>query len=321
MTGTGMGRWDGARSWSAPESLRVWMVLALGVLLAGCFGGGSEEGAVRRGDQAFARGDLPEALAEYRLGLRQGNRSTELLIRAAHAYARSGRITDARDHYREAIEQDPEIADLAAADLLRVASAAVARNDGIAASAAVEAAMQLKPGVSLVGAALPLARHFARNGQFGQALPFFEKAVQESRQEAAVIFEMALAYEELDDCERALFFFEQVRGQLPVARRSEVDWHVGNCSAELAEEARERGDLEEALQMYQNTISLGEPRSRVAPAWFEIGEILSQRGECAAALRAFENVLREDQVSGLLMDRARDRIDDIRFRRTADEPC
>ena len=321
MTGRGMKRWESVRGWPVRGSLPIWIGLALGGLLAGCLGGGSEEGAVRRGDQAFARGDLPEALAEYRLGLRQGNRSTDLLIRAAHAYARSGRIMEARDHYREAIEQDPEIADLAAADLLRVASAAVARNDGIAASAAVEAAMQLKPGVSLVGAALPLARHFARNGQFGQALPFFEKAVQESQQQPEVIFEMALAYEELDDCERALFFLEQVRGRLPMARRSEVDWHVGDCSAELAEEARVRGDLEEALQMYQNTISLGEPRSRVAPAWFEIGEILAQRGECAAALRAFENVLREDQASGFLIDRARERIDDIRFRRTGDDPC
>ncbi len=298
-------------------------VVGFGILLmsAGCLGGGSEDGALRRGDQAFARGDLPEALAEYRLGLRQGNRSPELLIRAGHAYARSGRITEAREHYREAIEIDPSLTDLAVADLLLVASSAITRNDGIAAATAVEAAVQLKPGVSLSGAALPLARHYARNGQYGQALPFFEKAVQESARAPEVVFEMALAYEELGDCERALFFLEEVRGRLPVARRSEVDWHVGNCSSELAEEARERGDLEEALQMYQNTISLGEPRSRVAPAWFEIGEILAQRGECNAAVRAFEQVLREDQASGLLIERARERIDDIRFRRSADGPC
>jgi len=306
---------------------RVGLVVAtLAVLLAvsglaACGFGGSEDGALRRGDQAFARGDLQEALAEYNLGLRQGNRSADLLVRAAHAYAQTGRIAEARDHYREAIELDPDIADLAAADLLRVAEQAANRQDGIAASTAVEAAMQLKPGVSLSGVSVQLARHHARNGQYGQALPFFEKAVQESGQQPEIVFEMALAYEELGDCERALFFLEQVRERLPSGRASEVDWHVGNCSSELAREAQLRGDDEEALQMYQNTISLGEPRSRVAPAWFEIGEILARRGECTAAVRAFEQAVREDQTTGFLADRARDRIDDIRFRRSGEGPC
>jgi hypothetical protein len=76
--------------------------------------------------------------------------------------------------------------------------------------------------------------------------------------------------------------------------------------------------------MYQNTISIGEPRTSVAPAWFEIGEILAARGECSAAVRAFEQVrevLRQDQTNGILWDRARDRVDQIRFGRGGDGPC
>jgi tetratricopeptide (TPR) repeat protein len=279
---------------------------------------------MRRGDQAYARGDLSEALAEYRLGLRQGDRNIDLLVRAAHLYALTGRIDEAREHYSEAVLMDPATADLAASHLLRIAGEAVARNDGIAAAAAYEAALEIRPGVSLSGVALPLARHYARRGQYGQAVPFFEKAVLESGSSPEVVFEMARAHEELGDCERALIFFEQARNGLPNNLRSELDYYVGYCSSELAREAQERGDAEEALRMYQNTISIGEPRTSVAPAWFEIGEILAARGECSAAVRAFEQVrevLRQDQTTGILWDRARDRVDQIRFGRGGDGPC
>jgi tetratricopeptide (TPR) repeat protein len=300
------------------------LLLLLSIALAGCGGSGSEEGAMRRGDQAFARGDLTEALAEYRLGLRQGEPSVELLLRAAHAYARSDRIEEARAFYADAVALDSTVADLAASDLLRVAGEAVGRDDAIAAAAAYEAAMELRPGVSLAGVALPLARHFARRGQYGQAVPFFEKAVLESASSPEVVYEMARAHEELDDCERALIFFEQARNGLRRDLLSELDWHVGNCSTELARDAQLRGDFEEALEMYQNTISIGEPRNNVAPAWFEIAEILAARGECTAAVRAFEQVLevlRQDQTTGALWERARDRIDQIRFGRDTEGPC
>jgi tetratricopeptide (TPR) repeat protein len=297
-------------------------LLLLVGLLAACTAAGGEEGALQRGDEAFARGDYPEALAEYRLALRQGSREVHVLVRAAHAYARVGRIDEARDHYQEAIVQDPDVADLAASDLLRVARRAVERRDGIAAAASVEAALMLRPGVSLTGLALPLARYFAGNGQYGEALPFFQKALGEDGDEAEIIFEMALAHEELGDCERALAFFDQVRDQVSPVRRSEVDWHVGNCSFEMAREAQERGFTEDALRLFRATIDLGEPRNRLAQAWFETAEILAAQGQCVPAVQAFEQVLREELGGGgILVQRARDRIDEIRFRRSGQGPC
>jgi tetratricopeptide (TPR) repeat protein len=296
--------------------------IALVGISAGCTAAGNEEGALQRGDEAFARGDFPEALAEYRLALRQGSREVHTLVRTAHAYARVGRIDEARDHYREAIEQDPDVADLAASDLLRVARRAVERRDGIAAAASVEAALALQPGVSLTGLALPLARHFAGNGQYGEALPFFQKALGEDGDEAEIVFEMALAHEELGDCERALAFFDQVRDEVNPTRRSEVDWHVGNCSFEMAKEAQERGFNDDALRLFRTTIDLGEPRNRLAQAWFDTAEILAGQGQCIPAVQAFEQVLREELAGGgLLIQRARERIDEIRFRRGGQGPC
>ncbi len=304
------------------RALRIASLALITLLpLAACGSGGSEGETIRRGDEAFARDDFPEALAEYRLALRQGSRGVPVLVRTAHAYAHLGRIDQARDHYREAIEADPSVADLAASDLLRVALLATERGDGIGAAAAVEAALELLPGVSLTGIALPLARHFSRNGQFGQALPYFQKAAQEMGDDPQVLFEMAQAHQELGDCRRALAFFEQVRSQVSAAQRSAVDWHMGNCSFELARRAQDRGDGDEALQLYRTMAQIGEPRNRLGQAWFEMGELLATQGECAAALRAFEQVQREDLAGAFLLQRARDREDDIRFRRNRDRPC
>jgi len=298
--------------------LRGLVVLAA----VGCTAAGSEGEALRRGDEAFARGDLPEALAEYRLSLAQGADGVDGFLRVAHAYASSGRVTEARDYYQRAVEIEPELADLAASDLLRVARAAIGRQDGIAAAAAVEAAMELRPGVSLTGISLPLARHFARNGRYGQALPFFQKALRETDSDPDVVFEMALTHEELGDCRRALVFFEQIRGEVTSAQRSEVDWNIGNCSAELGTEAKAEEDLDEALRLFRTTIELGEPRNRLAQAWFEIGEILALRGECSAAAAAFDQVSRQDLPGGFIVDRARARVDEIRFfRRGGEAPC
>jgi len=76
------------------------------------------------------------------------------------------------------------------------------------------------------------------------------------------------------------------------------------------------------LRLYQTTIELGEPRNRLSQAWFEIGEILASRGECSAAVSAFDQVSRQDLPGGFLVDRAQVRVDEIRFfRRGGEGPC
>ncbi len=301
--------------------LRGTLHFLLFLPLAACSATVPEEEALRRGDEAFARGDLEEALAEYRLSLAQGAADVDTFLRVAHAYAESGRVDEAREYYLEAVEGDPATADLGASDLLRVARRAMARQDGTLAAAAVESAILLKPGVSLAGISLPLARHFARNGRYGQALPFFQKAIREMETDPEVVFEMALVHAELGDCRRALVFLEQVRGQVGSARRPEVDWNIGNCSANLAIEARAEEDDEEALRLHRVTIALGEPRSRLARAWFEVGEILESQGECSAAVQAYEEVGRQDLSRGLIVGEAEGRVDEIRFRRGGEGPC
>ena len=294
---------------------RVGALSAL-ALLAAC-GSGVDDDALLRGDRAWARGDHEEALAEYRLAQRvREDADTEL--RLAHAYATLGRVDEAGDHYRRAVQMNGSMADQAAADLLRLAHDAGERDDRYASAAAAELAMNIQPEIGIGRLALPLAHYYVENGEFDRALPFFQRAMSSlpPEESAQVLFEIGRAYERVGECGQALGYLERFRRQASRRQRVEVDWLIGSCSFQLGQSLARVGRRTEALRYLDRTVALGQPRSVLAQAWFERGEILAAAGECREALEAFGSVLRADPSgTGPLIPRAEQRIDELRFGR------
>ncbi len=302
--------------------LRILPFLIAPFLLIAC-SGGSEESAVRRGDLAFAADSLEEALAEYQLALRQGDGSPEVLARVAHTFALLGRVDAAAEYYRLAAEADPSFADQGAADLMHLARRAQAANDRFRMATAVTQAQELRPGLGIGDLALPLARHFYRNGEFGRALPHYRRVLIEADTSPRILIEVGQAYEETGDCRQALIFFERFRAEAPSGQRGEADWHIGSCGFEVATdllaEARTGGGggvLEDALRMISRTIEVGQPQHLLGQAWFYRGEILAELGDCGGAMDAFAQVrVLEPGGGGALANQARERYDAIRFGR------
>lgn len=290
--------------------------LAGGLLLASCAPPSAEDGALARGDIAAASGDLAEALAEYQLAARQGD-AADAYARAGHTYAELGRVEEARDFYRQAADRDPRWADQAGSDLLHLARDAEAREDRFQMASAVETALQFLPGLSVEELALPLARHYFKSGEFGRALPFYQRALASAPDSTAdVLMEVGTAYEEVGDCARALLVLERYREQVPSWETGEVDWHIGTCSLQLARQRRAEGAGDEALQLVERTLEVGEPRNILPQVWFEKAEILSDLGQCDAALDAYRRVRDLDPGgTGALVRRAEERIDEVRFGR------
>jgi tetratricopeptide (TPR) repeat protein len=280
----------------------------------------SEENAVRRGDEAFALGNLDEALAEYRLAVRQGADEPEVAARVAHTYALMGRVDDAGAYYRDAAARQPELADQAVSDMMRLAKEAQANGDRFAMATAVETALELKPGVGVGDMSLPLARHYFNSGEYGRALPFYQGALAGARDSVPqVVFEVGQAHEEIGDCEHALLYFERFRAMVRPWQRGEVDWYIGTCAFNIARDLRSRPSLspeglQRALDLVNRTVEVGEPRNIQAQAWFEKGEILSEMNQCEAAMEAYAQVRYADQA-GSLIERAQSRFDEIRFGR------
>jgi tetratricopeptide (TPR) repeat protein len=297
----------------------ISLVLAFVTVLAACGTRHTEENAVRRGDEAFAQGDYEEALAEYRLAVRQGAEGPEVDARVAHTYVMMRRVDDAGEYYRQATAVDPEMADQAVSDLMRLARDAQGRSDRFAMAMAVETALGLRPGIGVGDMSLPLARHYFQSGAYARALPFYQKALAEAADSVPeIVFEVGRAHEEIDDCEHALFFFEQFRAMVRPWERGEVDWYVGSCAFAIARDIRRQdhgpGELARALALIDRVVEVGEPRNIQAQAWFEKGEILSDLGQCEAAQEAYSQVRYADQA-GAWVERAQSRFDEIRFGR------
>ncbi len=307
--------------------LRLLFTALLGVVLAsasGCRSSATEESAVLRGDQAFAEGKYEAALAEYRLAVRQGADDAATLSRVAHTYAMMGRVDQVGSFYDQAVAEDSTVSDLAVADLMHLARESLEDGDTFAMASAVEDALKLRPGLGVGDLALPLARHYYKNGQYGKALPFYLKVMGNRLDDAdpQIVFEVGRVYDQIGDCQHAMVFFEKFRGMVRPNRRGEVDWYIGSCAFKLSGELRSRStvtpeDLDQALQLVNRTLEVGEPRNIQAQAWFEKGEILSDLGQCEAAMNAYRQV-RFSDASGALSDRAQDRFDEIRFGRGLD---
>ena len=301
-----------------PSFVRLPAPALLALFLGAC-GVGSEEEPVTRGDAAFAQGDFGEALAEYRLALSRGADDARIHLRAAHAFAHEGQLGDARDHYLLAVERDSSVADQAVADLTHHARRAADRGDDVAAATAMETVLELEPGVSVGDLALPLARHYAGSGRQAQSVAFFDQALVEARgngneADPELLYDMALAYEELGDCARAVLLFEDLREKGDADQREEADWYIGRCSVELGGTAMERGDPEAAVEHLEVTVEIGEPRHLLAEAYFQLGRALELAGDCDGAVDAYEQAQRDELGGSIaLVEEARERVDEIRF--------
>ena len=301
--------------------LIVGFVICVG---AGCVHQDTEMGAVQRGDEAFAQANYEEALAEYRLAIRQGADNPYVTARVAHTYARMGRVDDAGAYYTDAAARDPDLIDQAVSDLMRLAMIAGDENDYYAMATAVERALQLRPGVGVGGMSLSLARHYYRSGEYGRALPFYQMALPEAIEDSQpeVVFEVGVAHDEIGDCENALLFFERFVTMVRPWERSEAEWHIGTCAHTLAtglldkaiaEDSQQRkADLERALELVNRVVEVGQPQTIQAQALFEKGEILDGLGRCQEAMDAYSQVRFVDQA-GTLLELAQDRFDEIRF--------
>jgi tetratricopeptide (TPR) repeat protein len=287
---------------------------------AACAPGGVEETAVRRGDVAFARDSLEDALAEYRLAVRQGGDDPTVLARAAHTFVVLGRVDEAADLYATAADADARWADMGASDLVRLARDAAVRGEYFQMASAMEGARRLLPGVSVPDLTLPLARHYFQTGEYGRALPLYRRAEIEGGGSAEIAREIGEAQWGVGDCRNALASFERYRDLASLSQRAEADWYIGTCSLQLARDLRSRAGedvsaLEEALRLVNRALEVGEPQAVQGQVWFEKGEILSALGDCNGSMEAFSQVRFYESPTSRLIVSAERRADQVRIGR------
>ncbi|MEX0907416.1 MAG: tetratricopeptide repeat protein [Gemmatimonadota bacterium] len=302
--------------WRRSRAAGTTGAAALLVLLGAC---GDAESALARGDRLWADSNYTEALAEYRLSYERRSGSDDVLARVAHAYAVTGEFERARESYDELLGRTPEYRDQAIFDYLSLARRAQERGDRYGMAGAVEAALALRPGLPVGEMSAPLARYYSRAGDAERAQVFYERALAYALPDSipTLLFEFAEFHESQRNCAEALELFNAFRTREPAGERADqARWSVGSCAFTLARAAREAGEPERALAYLQTTVDLGVPPNLLDQAWFERGEALLEIGNRELALEAYIKVLETVRPgSGQLADRARQRIDELRFGR------
>ncbi|MEO5509976.1 MAG: tetratricopeptide repeat protein [Longimicrobiales bacterium] len=280
---------------------------------------GDPETAMARGDRLWADSSYAEALAEYRLGYQRNQGSDELLARVAHAYAVSGEFQRAQQYYGELLKRSPNYTDQAIFDYLTLAKQAQARSDRYGLAGAVEAAVVLRPGLPVSDLAAGLGRYYTSTGDSTKALEYYERALGAAPPDsvAGLLFEIATLHETRGNCADAITMFNAFRARTNDGEKADqARWHVGSCAWNLARKAVQSGDTARALAHMKTVTELGVPQNVLEEVWFHRGELLLGQGRRDEALESYIRSLDHNRTgTGQLADRARRRIDELRFGR------
>lgn len=270
---------------------RVAVVGAAVLVVAACERGPDHE---RLGDRRYAERSFIDALAEYRLALRQRAPSAELRAKFAAAALRVGALGEAVGAYRDLAKAEPASADDAADGLMRAARLAVDARDLAALAQAVGAVREIQPDRTLGALAAALGASFDPSGRPGDALDLLVQAAAVSGPVAAdsllVLYgDLSLRLTQYDAAQRV---YEGV------LRRSRVPAVVRAARAGLAGSAVERGRdalgagfLDDAAEWFAKAIALGEPDSIVRVAWLLTGDARWADGDTTRAVEAYRRAV------------------------------
>ncbi len=284
--------------------LAVFGVLV--ILAAACTGG--PDGATERGDRLLAAGSVDEAIAEYKLALRQRGEDADVLVRLGSAYGRRGEVEAALQYFRRTLEQDSAYRDAVAIELTEAAR--VARDEGSLDNMARALEMVQPMGTEYLplDLKLDLAEHYVTVSDYSRALPLYISALGSGETGPETWLATARAFQE-SGFERFL--------ESPAARRgagSASRWQYGQCLFEVAEQDRVAGRSAPALKRLDLLIGQGVPRTLLDRAHFSRGEILRRVGNLDAAQLDYEKVLDlNPALTGPLVRVAQERIREIRY--------
>ncbi len=284
------------------------------VLATGCNDG--RDGAVERGDRLQALGSLDEAIAEYKLALRQRGEAADVLVRLGSAYGRRGQVEAALQYFRRTLEQDSTYRDVVAVELTEAAR--VARDQGSPdnMARALEMAQPMGTEFLPLDLKLELAAHYVDLSDYGRALPLYLSALGSGETGPETWLAAARAFQESGGCREGLAYFTRYLDS-PAARRgagSAARWQHGQCLFEVAEQDRAAGRSSQALRNLDLLIRQGVPRTLLDRAHFSRAEILRRVGNLDAAQAEYQMVLDlNPALTGPLVRVAQERIREIRY--------
>jgi tetratricopeptide (TPR) repeat protein len=268
---------------------RVWVLVALE---AGCTAGPDHE---RLGDRRYAEHAYVDALAEYRLALRQDRPSGELRAKFAQAALRSGALSDAVIAYRDLARAEPAALDEAADGLARAARLAVGARDMGALTDAIVALHDVAPQRPVGALVVALGASSTALAKRPDAMDVLLEAAAATTSAAAADSFLA-AYADvnarLGRCDVASRTYDGVlRRDPPPALARAAQGGLAGCAVADGRLSLSAGALQDAETQFQRAIAMGQPDSIVRLAWLLMGDARWADADTARALDAYRHAV------------------------------
>jgi tetratricopeptide (TPR) repeat protein len=279
------------------------------LVAAGCSPGPDHE---RLGDRRYAERAFVDALAEYRLAMRQRRPGVQLWTKFAQAALRSGALGEAVAAYRDLAEAEPGYADEAADGLTRAAHLAIGSRDMTALADAVAALREITPQrpVGILVVALGAgSTTLAKRAEPMDLL--LEAAAASATTEAADSFLIAYAdvNARLGRCDAASRAYDGVlrRDPQPSLARA-ARGGIAGCALEDGKLSLSAGALADAEARFRRAIAIGEPDSVVRLAWLLIGDARWAGGDSTVALDSYRRAMAGAAESDPIAARATEQV-------------
>ena len=261
---------------------------ALAALAAGCTAGPDHE---RLGDRRYAEHAYVDALAEYRLALRQHRPGGELRAKFAQAALRSGSLSDAVIAYRDLARSEPGDLDEAADGLTRTARLAVGARDMGALTDAMVALHDVAPQRPVGALVVALGASSTALAKRPEAMDVLLEAAAATTNAAAADSFLA-AYADvnarLGRCDVASRTYDGVlRRDPPPALARSAQGGLAGCAVADGRLSLGAGALQDAEAQFQRAIAIGQPDSIVRLAWLLMGDARWADADTARALDAY----------------------------------
>ncbi|KPK00145.1 MAG: hypothetical protein AMS20_15335 [Gemmatimonas sp. SG8_28] len=267
------------------------LLLVAAASAAGCGDGSSAHELFA--DDAYAEGRYGDALQEYRLALAGNESDAGLHLKAASAALRAGDlVTAAAEFTSMGLAAEGSRREIAAEGLMRVARAAVERDERAALAAALQGLERIAPEAVLSGLAAEAVSALGELAQGEDALTvllYAAAAAPDTREQDSLMLEYGRVLQRTARCDDAAVVFESIVRRERAATVTETARSgLVTCALRLGRAALDAGQPTAAERWFELAASrAGEsPAGRVA--YLGLGDVRFALGDVLGAIEAYE---------------------------------
>jgi tetratricopeptide (TPR) repeat protein len=279
--------------------VRRWSLLLL--LLAACSGSASDH--ERLGDGAYAEGDYPTALGEYRAAVRNRN-DARLWSKLGTTALKSGDLREAVEAFQKLAAADRTRVSEAARGLEQVARAAARDGGDAALQESVEALRRLAPERVSPRHTLALVRSGRLEPAEAAAMgPLALAAASDAATTDQMLVQYGAALQATTACSDAAEIFQiTLRRSRDPGLRTRAIQGLGACGLQLGQEALLVDRPEIAAQWFERVLSVDSTSDRGRRALVGLGDARVAQGDLLGATIVYQDAMKadpKDSVSAL----------------------